>query len=66
MKERIIEFLTDVIAAVGVELMMMAAFCILWGRDFIMRVACVGFIRYYKKYYAGCYYRTSIYIIMYC
>lgn len=31
MKERIIEFLTDVIAAVGVELMMMAAFCILWG-----------------------------------
>lgn len=31
MKERIIEFLADVIAAVGVCLMMMAAFYILWG-----------------------------------
>lgn len=31
MKERIIEFLADVIAAVGVCLMMMAAFDILWG-----------------------------------
>lgn len=31
MKDRIIEFLADVIAAVGVCLMMMAAFYILWG-----------------------------------
>lgn len=31
MKERIIEFLADVIAAVGVCLMMMVAFDILWG-----------------------------------
>lgn len=31
MKERIIEFLADVIAAVGVGLMMMVAFDILWG-----------------------------------
>lgn len=31
MKERIIEFLADIIAAVGVCLMMMAAFYILWG-----------------------------------
>lgn len=31
MKERIIEFLANVIATVGVCLMMMAAFYILWG-----------------------------------
>lgn len=31
MKERIIEFLADIIAAVGVCLMMMVAFDILWG-----------------------------------
>lgn len=31
MKERIIEFLASIIAAVGVCLMMMAAFYILWG-----------------------------------
>lgn len=31
MKERIIEFLASIIAAVGVGLMMMVAFDILWG-----------------------------------
>lgn len=31
MKERIIEFLASIIAAVGVGLMMMVAFYILWG-----------------------------------
>lgn len=31
MKERIIEFLASIIAAVGVYLMMMVAFDILWG-----------------------------------